>query len=400
MHSLEWRREDLIRRIRSDVWRYLTPAADVETGLLEASALLRMPPREIQTVAQLQFLASEELGMLLEQLPFLTRRLATTTMSEEEWSAERVRGAIQWSKTLSMRAATGLPHMFVTEPARRAFQTPENELLVFLLDEVVRLGKLSGWYQVSAERVGRLFTGRVQEADRWRHARMLASVERRPITPQRLARIRSGRHRRRYQAALDAWAVHRALVGTMDPAAIRGAVENHGLVTRSDPTLFELICTFEVINAIKASGWKPTPLHLFEGSLRLTATRGTESLRLHYQHTPRALQHGSRYGRVQRSHAMPVGGLIPDLVLQRPARGDDQWLLVEVKGGKRSVDKSARAALLDLLAYRRSFAAHLTSSKTYGVGVAFGAELDGDLDSEIRLCTPDRLPAALASFLD
>jgi hypothetical protein len=377
----------------------LSPAADVETELLEASALLKMPSREIQTVAQLQFLASGELGVLLQQLPFLVRRLATTTTSEEEWSAERVRGAIQWSKTVSMRAATGLPHMFVTEPARRAFQTPENELLVFLLDEVVRLGKLSGWYQSGAQGIGRLFAERVQTAERWRHVRMLASVERRPVTAQRLARIRSGRHRRRYTAALDAWAVHRALVGTMDRSAIRRAVERHGLVTRSDPTLFELVCTFEVIDAIKAAGWTPTPLRLLEGSLRMTATRGRETLMLHYQHTPYALRRGSRYGLVQRSHAIQVGGLIPDLVLHRPALGVDQWLLIEVKGGKRSVDKSARAALLDLLAYRRSFGVHLASAKTYGVGVAFGAELAGDEESEIVLCTPDRLRPALAPFV-
>ena len=93
----------MIAQIRSDVWRYLTPAADVETQLLEASALLSMPATELQTVAQLQFLASRELGALLQQLPMLVRRLATTTTSEEEWSAERVRGSIQWSKTLSMR---------------------------------------------------------------------------------------------------------------------------------------------------------------------------------------------------------------------------------------------------------------------------------------------------------
>src|SRR5947207_3357840 len=110
----------MIAQIRSDVWRYLTPAADVETRLLEASALLRMPATELQTVAQLQFLASRELGELLKQLPTLVRRLATTTTSEEEWSTERIRGSIEWSKTLSMRAATGLPHLYVTQPARRA----------------------------------------------------------------------------------------------------------------------------------------------------------------------------------------------------------------------------------------------------------------------------------------
>src|SRR4051794_15846486 len=106
MKTLSWQRADLIREIRSKVWMYLSPASDIETEMLEASALLRMPISEIQAVAQLEFLASPELGALLQQLPFLVRRLATTTATEEEWSAERVRGAIQWNKTFGMRAAT------------------------------------------------------------------------------------------------------------------------------------------------------------------------------------------------------------------------------------------------------------------------------------------------------
>ena len=82
-------------------------------------------------LGRLQFLVSDESGALLQQLPFLVRRLATTTASEEEWSAERIRGAIQWGRTIGVRQATGIPHMYVTSPARRAYQTPENELLVY-----------------------------------------------------------------------------------------------------------------------------------------------------------------------------------------------------------------------------------------------------------------------------
>jgi hypothetical protein len=36
---------------------------------------------------------------------------------------------------------------------------------------------------------------------------MLANVERRPIDPRRLARIRQGRARHRYEAVLNAWAL-------------------------------------------------------------------------------------------------------------------------------------------------------------------------------------------------
>jgi hypothetical protein len=400
MRTLPWRRSDMIDQIRSEVWLYLTPSAAIETELLQASALLRMPVSEIQAVAQLQFLASQELGRLIDQLPTLTRRLSTTTVSEEEWSTERIRGSIRWSTTLSMRAATGLPHLYVTQPARRAFQTPENELLVFLLDETVRLGKLTGWYRSSSEVVGRLLSERVAVAERWRQARALGEVERRPIGRSKITRIRSGRHRRRYEAVLDAWDVYKDLVGRLDRQAIRHAVESHGLVTRDDPTLFELVVTFRIIDEIRNAGWLTSPLRLWQGSLGLKATRGAELLWLYYQHAPPALRRGSHYGQVQRAHGLSVGGLIPDLVLSRPGHDPSPWLLVEVKGGHRRVEQSARAALLDLLAYRRAFEPALAGCRRYGLGVAFGAQLTPDEGSEITLATPDVMSEALAAFLD
>jgi hypothetical protein len=298
-----------------------------------------------------------------------------------------------------MRAATGLPHLYVTEPARRAYQTPENELLVFLIDETVRLGKLSGWYHSTSQTVGQLLSTRTHEAERWRHVRALSSVERRAITPLRISRIRSGRHRRRYQAVLDAWSVYQELLGRLDRDAIKDAVETHGLVTQDDPTLFELLTTFRVIDVISNAGWKTQPLHLWEGGLQLQAQRGTEQLTLHYQQTPTGLSRGSHYAAVQRAHGLPAGGLRPDLVLHRPDQGDQQWLLIEVKGGERAVERSARAALLDLLAYRRAYEPALESSARYGVGVAFGAELAPSQSGEIAIATPDNLEPALAPFL-
>jgi hypothetical protein len=46
------------------------------------------------------------------------------------------------------------------------------------------------------------------------------------------------------------------------------------LTTRSNATLFELVCTFSVIDALGQFGWDTSPLGLFEGALRLQATRG------------------------------------------------------------------------------------------------------------------------------
>jgi hypothetical protein len=98
---------------------------------------------------------------------------------------------------------------------------------------------------------------------------------------------------------------------------------------------------------------------------------------------------------------MSKGGLIPDLVIEMRENGVSRWLLIEVKGGaKRSVGDSARAAILDLLAYRRAFAPVLDlQSKPYGLGYAWGEELKPFVDSEVTLCTPDTLAESLAVLL-
>jgi len=400
MRSLPWVRRDLIAEISRDLWRYLTPAASIEHELLEAAALLRMRPYELRTLGRLQFLISDELDELLRQLPFLVRRLATTSASEEEWSAERVRGAIQWARTIGVRQATGIPHLYVTSPARRAYQTPESELLALVLDAVVTLGRQSGWSRSEKADVGKLVSSRVSGVERWLQTRALLEVERRPMTPTKLARIRSGRHRRRYQAVLDAYDRYRLLAERLDRTTIRNAVETYGLVSRDDATLFELICTFRTIRALRELGWQLDHLGLFAGSLRLRGERGQTRLELTYQATPKRLSQGSTYRATQTAHDIKPGSLRPDLVIRRYGDTKDKWLLIEAKGGERRVEYSARAATFDLLAYRTAFAPVLDKQAgPYGLGVAFGAGLMPSGTAEVMLCTPDGVTAALERFL-
>ena len=400
MRTLRWLRNDLIAEIRRDLWRYLTPAASIESELLEAASLLQMRPHELRRLGRLQFLISEELGALLQQLPVLVRRLATTTANEEEWSAERIRGAIQWGRTIGVRQATGIPHLYVTAPARRAFQTAENELLVTVLDAVVRLGRQSGWHRSESADLGKLISSRVAETERWLPTRALVEIQRRPMTATKLARIRSGRHRRRYQVVLDAYDRYRLLAERLDRTTIRNAVETYGLVSRDDPTLFELICTFHTIRALAKLGWRLDRLGLFAGSLRVNGQRDSARLELTYQATPRGLSRGSTYRAIQHAHAISPGGLRPDLVIRRYGDRPESWLLIEVKGGERTVEHSARAATFDLLAYRTAFAPILDRQQApFGLGIAYGAELPASPRADVMLCTPDTLAAALERFL-
>jgi hypothetical protein len=402
MRSRAWVRRDLIAEIRRDLWRYLTPAADIETELLEASALLQLRPQELRTLGRLQFLVSVEVGELLRQLPLLVRRLATTTASEEEWSAERVRGAIQWGRTIGVRQATGIPHLYVTSPARRAYQTPENELLVLVLDAVVALGKQSGWHRSASDNVGRLVSERVSEAERWLSTRSLLEVDRRAMTPTKLARIRGGRNYRRYRPVLNAYERYRLLAEHLDRKAIQEAIETYGIVSRDDATLFELVSTFRIIEALRGLGWRFGRLGLFEGALRIAGRKGATELELTYQATPKELSRESVYRDVQRHHQLKPGALRPDLVIKLKRQDEERWLLVEVKGGERAGAHSARAAAYDLLAYRTAFAPILSAQDghPYGLGIAWGVDLEPSLSGEIVLCTPDKIREALSQLVD
>lgn len=64
------------------------------------------------------------------------------------------------------------------------------------------------------------------------------------------------------------------------------------------------------------------------------------------------------------------------------------------------VGHAARQALLDLLSYRRSFDAALTTGgRPYGLGVAWGGGLLSAGDAEVALCTPDTLHAAVRRII-
>jgi hypothetical protein len=88
------------------------------------------------------------------------------------------------------------------------------------------------------------------------------------------------------------------------------------------------------------------------------------------------------------------------MVMQITTGDETRWLLIEIKGVQRDVAESARAAIQDLLAYRRAFDSVLScSAGPYGLGVAWGAGLVTSTDSEIRLCSPDTIGTALEHLL-
>ena len=137
-------RTEVIRQLRVDIWRFVTQVSTQEHLLLSPGALLKMSSSDVRSLAQTQFILSDPVHLLLQQMPSLQRRLTNTISSEVEISAERVRGPIKWGETYAQRAARGIPHIYVTAPTRRAFDTPENQVLAFSLRAIADVGDARG----------------------------------------------------------------------------------------------------------------------------------------------------------------------------------------------------------------------------------------------------------------
>lgn len=397
MRTLAWDRNRVIREVRDRIWTHLSPTLARQALALDASRLLQMAEVDLQALARVQFMTSNQVGDFLLTLPFLVRRLNTTTAYDQERSVERVRGAIDWPPTITGRLATGQPHLYVTRPARRAFQTPENALLAFTLQQVTAEGQKIGWR--SSKGAGQQVGVRTTMAERWRSHRAIQEIAPIQISSRDLARIAHGRNGRRYASVVDAYLLWRQLIEQLDARQLRTLIEQAALVTTEASVLFEIRCAFETLDSLRSLDWGGDKLHAFMGGLTQVLHRARETLTIWYQHVPAQLANQSRYRSLQQAHGVPVGSLRPDLILRRDTSTGSTWLLVECKLGEtRTVEQSARAALVDLLAYRRVFDTPLAGQHPYGLGIAWGAELEPNPAAEIMLCSQDQIGRAIHAF--
>ena len=106
-------------------------------------------------------------------------RAMTRPYNGSRWlTPERLHGPVDWNATLALRASAGSRHLFVNAPARRVYQTPENELLVHVLDSIVQIAQRTGWDELLAKQ-GPAATVRErmsEEAARWQQSRALRTT--------------------------------------------------------------------------------------------------------------------------------------------------------------------------------------------------------------------------------
>lgn len=149
---------------------------------------------------------STETETLLVKMPEILRDLAITTVQTEERCQGEVRGPILWSETMAARAGTaGATDVFICLTARRAYDTPQNRVLVAALDAIRRAA-------MDADPVARqayddevLSRARANgdEARRFLEHRTMRDVTRKRPSKRDFAKAAAGRRNRQYGPAID-----------------------------------------------------------------------------------------------------------------------------------------------------------------------------------------------------
>jgi hypothetical protein len=252
-----------------------------------AEALLGRSHSSVLGLAGYLHATSPEVVALLFRMPVLLRSLGVATTNRPERCHGEIRGPVQWSETMSTRGATaaGAFDLYVCTATARAYDTPENRILVAALRSIVdaeaaieRSSAASG-PGPSGPDLARHARRNSSLAVRYLDHRALSGVQRRKPTPKALARVRAGKRARTFQPAL---AVLDRDVASIGPQIIDSVTDAH--------TRAEHAALADLLDALERRGQRIS-LHAHRGML----TGGPVSY-VHANHPARTSPAGIRVG--------------------------------------------------------------------------------------------------------
>lgn len=197
------------------LWNGLSRPLDVRDA---ARAFFGLSFDVIRQLAGALVATSAEAESLMLAMPEVLRNLSITTVQTAERCQGEVRGSVLWSETMSARAGTaGATDVFICLTARRAYDTPQNRVLVSALTAVRRAAADADAVARQAYDDEVLLRARVNgdEARRFLEHRTLRDVSRQRPSRRDIAKAASGRRSQQYQPAID------VLRRTRDPIELK-----------------------------------------------------------------------------------------------------------------------------------------------------------------------------------
>ncbi len=261
------------------LWRLLAhPIVAVEA----LEAVVGLTANEAAGLLGARVATSELASTYLRKVPSLLRSGSITTVTEAETCYNEVRGPIQWSETLSARAASGSGALvFVCTSTRRGYDTPSNralkEALAILREAAEAVGPTTA-LALSPDLQSQIRRVRSQ-AVQYSYHRILQDVSNQRMAPRDLRKLSASR---RTSAAEDSLELIRFATDPLPASAVARLVDSE---TEAGHRLF-----LAVVAGLAEMGENVLPVRVAEGAV----VAGAATYRHH-----RARHSGIRVGRTR-----------------------------------------------------------------------------------------------------
>lgn len=309
-------------------------AASVERGgaVNAAVELLGLPEADLGRVLSVHMMLSSPVRGLVAALPTGIRRPITSS-ARPRIAGRTVTSGIDWAATARHRATSSpMGDIWVTRPASRIFDIPENQALAWVLKTLEERGTVAvppigdapgAW----GEEI-RAMTSEVLRARRTAWLEGVPSIWPGDEAYVRLKADRTGFYRLRVAAAAR---FLRKLLIAPSPDDVVEALSQRYFEPKQDWKLFEIAVLIRICNALATLGTRLSSTHLFhDGKRRPFAAYqvgSTRVVRVWYQTWPPAST-PSELADAIRHYKLPAGGSRPDIVVEFVDAGKSTRALV------------------------------------------------------------------------
>lgn len=340
----KWKgREKVLNYLKPNLWRmlYKQSQANIQYQL---ENLMGLTPEELLVLKKINFLLSSEFKELLNILPQLMRNLAHSTRKETIECRGIVRGRIDWGLTIKERYSQGFsdPSLFICKPASKMYDLPENQLLKYILNEIVNFcddieflpketeeileeSKANDYIETIQTR--RSFVRKTLKNVQF-HNISLPSV----IRPKTIQRTRNHRNRN-YRPLVHCYELYENLFLYETRNSLKNLLEKQLLEPLNDDKLYELYILFKVFEKLKLKGGKLS-LGLLKPGKKINPFVAQyhdeeETINVYYQKMPGNCWKESEYKDIFRFYDLNVSSRRPDIILE--FLEENSYQLIEVK---------------------------------------------------------------------
>lgn len=336
-------REEVLNYLKPHLWRILfkESQATIEHQLGKITGLTT---EEILILKKINFLLSDEVKELLDIIPPLMRNLAHSTRKETIESRGMLRGRIDWGLTIKERYSRGYndPSLFICKPASKMYDLPENQLLKFILQEIINLGENIEFLPELTED-----TFDENEIEYYRHTiqyrrlevkKILKHVQFHNITsthfvrPKTLQRTRNHRNHN-YRPVVKCYELYENLFVINTPNTLKKLLEKQLLEPLNNDKLYEIYVLFNVLEKLEQKGGRVS-LGLIKPGTKPTPyvaqyNDENETINVYYQKMPGGCWKDSEYKEIFKFYNLNVSSRRPDIILE--FLETNSYCLIEVK---------------------------------------------------------------------